>query len=30
MAQGLWVDLAYAIVFGLLAWARFAGKDITS
>jgi len=28
--QGLWVDLAYAVVFGLLAWARFGGKDITS
>jgi ABC-2 type transport system permease protein len=30
VAQGLWVDLGYAVVFGLLAWARFAGKDITS
>ena len=30
LEQGLWVDLAYAVVFGLLAWARFAGKDITS
>ena len=28
--QGLGVDLAYAVVFWLLAWARFAGKDITS
>jgi ABC-2 type transport system permease protein len=24
------VDLAYVVVFWLLAWARFAGKDITS
>ena len=30
VAQGLWVDLAYAVVFWLAAWARFAGKDITS
>ena len=30
VSQGLWVDLAYAVVFGSLAWARFAGKDITS
>ncbi len=30
IARGLWVDLAYAAVFGLLAWARFAGKDVTS
>ncbi|GAA3705099.1 ABC transporter permease [Terrabacter ginsenosidimutans] len=30
IAQGLRVDLAYAVLFGLLAWARFAGKDITS
>ncbi len=28
--QGLLVDLGYAVVFGLLAWARFAGKDITN
>jgi ABC-2 type transport system permease protein len=28
--QGLGVDLGYAVVFWLLAWARFAGKDITS
>jgi ABC-2 type transport system permease protein len=28
--QGLGVNLAYAVVFWLLAWARFAGKDITS
>lgn len=28
--RGLWVDLAYAVVFWLAAWARFAGKDITS
>lgn len=28
--RGLGVDAAYAAVFGLLAWARFAGKDITS
>lgn len=26
--QGLGVDLGYAVVFWLLAWARFAGKDI--
>jgi ABC-2 type transport system permease protein len=30
IAQGLWVDLGYAVVFWLLAWARFSGKDITS
>ena len=30
VVQGLGVDLAYAVVFWLLAWARFAGKDITS
>ena len=30
IARGLWVDLAYAAVFWLLAWARFSGKDITS
>jgi len=28
--KGLGVDAAYAVVFWLLAWARFAGKDITS
>jgi ABC-2 type transport system permease protein len=28
--QGLAVDVGYALVFWLLAWARFAGKDITS
>ncbi len=28
--EGLGVNLAYAVVFWLLAWARFAGKDITS
>jgi ABC-2 type transport system permease protein len=28
--RGLGVDAAYAAVFWLLAWARFAGKDITS
>ncbi|MEP6797415.1 MAG: ABC transporter permease subunit, partial [Lapillicoccus sp.] len=27
---GLGVDAAYAVVFWLLAWARFAGKDVTS
>ena len=27
---GLGVDLAYAVVFWLLAWARFSGKDVTS
>lgn len=30
MRTGLAVDLGYAVVFGTLAWARFAGKDITS
>lgn len=30
MATGLLVDGAYALVFALLAWARFAGKDISS
>lgn len=30
MGRGLVLDAAYALVFGLLAWARFAGKDITS
>ncbi|NHN57146.1 ABC transporter permease subunit [Calidifontibacter sp. DB0510] len=30
IVQGLLVDGAYAVVFLLLAWARFAGKDITS
>jgi ABC-2 type transport system permease protein len=28
--QGLALDAGYAVVFVLLAWARFAGKDITS
>jgi ABC-2 type transport system permease protein len=28
--QGLYVAAAYAIVFFLAAWARFAGKDVTS
>ena len=30
IGQGLLVDLGYAVVFWLLAWARFAGKDITN
>jgi ABC-2 type transport system permease protein len=30
MRIGLAVDLAYAAVFGALAWARFARKDVTS
>jgi ABC-2 type transport system permease protein len=30
VAHGLAVDLGYAVVFWLLAWARFAGKDVTS
>src|SRR3954447_2294786 len=30
VARGLWVDLGYAVVFWLLAWARFSGKDVTS
>lgn len=30
VAAGLGVDLAYGVVFALAAWARFAGKDITS
>ena len=30
VAHGLWVDLGYAVVFWLLAWSRFVGKDITS
>jgi ABC-2 type transport system permease protein len=30
VARGLWVDLGYAVVFWLLAWSRFSGKDITS
>jgi ABC-2 type transport system permease protein len=30
LTHGLWIDLAYAVVFWLLAWARFAGKDVTS
>ncbi|MFZ1287316.1 MAG: ABC transporter permease, partial [Candidatus Phosphoribacter sp.] len=28
--RGLWVALAYALVFVSAAWARLAGKDITS
>jgi ABC-2 type transport system permease protein len=28
--RGLWVDLGYAVVFWLAAWARFSGKDVTS
>lgn len=28
--RGLGVDAAYAVVFWLLAWARFSGKDVTS
>ncbi len=28
--QGCYVAVAYAIVFGFAAWARFAGKDVTS
>jgi len=30
MQRGLWVSAVYAVVFWLAAWARFAGKDITS
>ncbi len=30
LLHGLGIDLAYAVVFWLAAWARFAGKDITS
>ena len=30
VVRGLLVDLAYAVVFFTAAWARFAGKDITS
>ena len=30
IGQGLLVDTAYIVVFSLLAWARFAGKDVTS
>jgi ABC-2 type transport system permease protein len=30
MRTGLLVDLAYIVVFGALAWARFSNKDITS
>ena len=30
MQSGLWVAGGYAVVFWLAAWARFAGKDITS
>jgi ABC-2 type transport system permease protein len=28
--HGLYTAAAYALVFGLAAWARFAGKDVTS
>jgi ABC-2 type transport system permease protein len=30
ITKGLLVALAYAVIFGTLAWARFARKDITS
>lgn len=30
VGRGLLVDLGYAVLFWTLAWARFAGKDITS
>ena len=30
VGQGLYVAAAYAVVFFLAAWARFAGKDVTS
>ena len=30
MAQGMYVALAYALVFALAAWARFSTKDITT
>jgi ABC-2 type transport system permease protein len=30
ITHGLWIDLAYAVVFWLLSWARFSGKDVTS
>jgi ABC-2 type transport system permease protein len=30
MTTGLWVTLAYVALFVSLAWARFAGKDVTS
>jgi ABC-2 type transport system permease protein len=30
IGQGLYVATAYAVVFFLAAWARFAGKDVTS
>jgi ABC-2 type transport system permease protein len=30
MGDGLWLALGYAVVFWLLAWARFGRKDITS
>jgi ABC-2 type transport system permease protein len=30
ISQGLFVNGLYAVVFWLLAWARFAGKDVTS
>lgn len=30
VVAGLWVDVAYGVVFWLLAWLRFRSKDITS
>ena len=30
VSQGLYVAVAYAVVFFLAAWSRFAGKDVTS
>ncbi|MGV8908278.1 MAG: ABC transporter permease [Propionicimonas sp.] len=30
IVAGLWVDAAYAAVFGFLAWLRFRNKDVTS
>ena len=30
MVTGLWVDLAWFVIFSLAAWARFGGKDVTS
>jgi hypothetical protein len=30
MTTGLWVALGYVAFFVALAWARFAGKDVTS
>ena len=30
VAKGALVALAYIVVFGLAAWARFGGKDISS